>query len=334
MTNYTDITPRTNTYIEAQMLRYAGPVQVLQHTALMKRMPKNKTQTITFRRPRVFDPATTPMVEGITPPATAFGYDDIAATLQQYGQVVEFTDVIEMTHEDPVVNDMARQAGDNIGRTIEALDWAVVRAGTNVAYANGSVRTDVNTPVTLNLVRSMTRTLKRNKASKFREVVASGPNYATRAIEASWIAVGHVDLDSDIRNLPGFIPCAQYGSRNMICAEEIGAVEDVRFILSSDLDVFENGGGAFSGSGTAMVTTSGTSADVYPLVVFGKDAWGRVSLEMDSESIKPTIIPANSRPEKSDVLGQRGYVGWKTWHVAKILNNAWMVRGEVAATAL
>ena len=33
-------------------------------------------------------------------------------------------------------------------------------------------------------------------------------------------------------------------------------------------------------------------------------------------------------------LGQRGVVGWKTWHVAKILNNAWMVRIEAEATDL
>ena len=38
----TNVTPRTNTYIEAKMLRHAGPVQVLAQTALMKRMPKNK----------------------------------------------------------------------------------------------------------------------------------------------------------------------------------------------------------------------------------------------------------------------------------------------------
>lgn len=333
MVLYTDVTPRTNTYIEAKMLRHAGPVQVLAMTALMKRMPKNKTQTITFRRPNVFSAATSPLVEGVTPSSTAFTYTDVAATLAQYGQVVEFTDVIEVTHEDPVVRDMSRQAGENIGRTMEALDWAIVRAGTSVAYTNGSARTDVNTPLSLAKIRSATRTLKRNKALKFREVLAPGPNFATRAIEASWIAIGHVDLDSDIRNLPGFIPCASYGSRQMICPEEIGAVEDVRFVLSADLDVLEDAGGAKAGSGTTMVSTTGTSADVYPLVIFGKEAWGRVALEMDSESVEPSVIPSQTKT-KDDPLGQRGVIGWKTWHVAKILNNSWMTRIEAAATAL
>jgi len=102
MTNYTDISPRTNTYVEAKMLKHAGPVQVLQHTALMKTMPKNKTQTVTFRRYNPLTAATTPLVEGVTPSASTFTKTDIAATLKQYGQILAFTDVIEDTHEDPV----------------------------------------------------------------------------------------------------------------------------------------------------------------------------------------------------------------------------------------
>ncbi len=333
MTVYTDITPRLNTYVAEKMLRHAQPVMVLAQTALQKRMPKNKTQSITFRRPNLFTAATTPLVEGVTPAATAFSYTDVAATLKQYGQVVEFTDVIEMTHEDPVVNDMSTQAGENIGRTMEALDWAIVRAGTSVSYTNGSARTDVNTPVSHAKIRSSIRTLKRQKAKMFRRAVVPGPNYATRGIEPTWIAIGHTDLDSDIRNLPGFIPCVQYGSRDKICDEEIGAVENIRFVTSPDLDILEDAGGTKAGSGTTMVSSAGTSADIYPLVIFGMDAWARVALESESESISPTVIPSATKT-KDDPLGQRGYVGWLTWHVAKILNEQWLTRIECAATAL
>ncbi|KKL70933.1 hypothetical protein LCGC14_2099990, partial [marine sediment metagenome] len=37
---------------------------------------------------------------------------------------------------------------------------------------------------------------------------------------------------------------------------------------------------------------------------------------------------------KSDPLGQRGYVGWKTWHAIVILNQVWMARLEVCVTDL
>ena len=40
------------------------------------------------------------------------------------------------------------------------------------------------------------------------------------------------------------------------------------------------------------------------------------------------------KAEKGDELGQTGSVGWKTWWAGKILNDAWLVRLEVAASSL
>jgi N4-gp56 family major capsid protein len=41
----------------------------------------------------------------------------------------------------------------------------------------------------------------------------------------------------------------------------------------------------------------------------------------------------NPKPAPGDPLGQRGSVGWKAWTGCVILNDAWMARLEVAATA-
>jgi N4-gp56 family major capsid protein len=310
------------------MLRYAKPVMVLEKLGLSKPMPKNKTDTIKFRRPKVFSAATTPLVEGVTPTETQFSYEDVSATLRQYGQVVVVTDKIEDLHEDPVLNDASVQAGENIGRTIEALNYGIVRAGTSVYYANGTQRTDVNTPITLAKQRAVLRSLKSLKAQKITRSLSPSSDYGTRAVEAAFVAVAHTDVESDIRNLPGFKTVAEYGTRNPISEYEIGSCEDVRYILSPDLNPFLDAGGA---KGT-MVSTSGTNADVYPVIIFGQDAWGMVALRGQG-AVSPTIIPVGQKT-KDDPLGQRGYVGWKTWHAALILNQAWMSRLEVAVSAL
>lgn len=329
-TQYGDanISPRTNLYAAADMLMHAEPVMVLEKLAVTKQMPKNKTETIKFRRPRTFTAATTPLVEGVTPSTTAFQYEDVSATLKQYGQVVEITDKIEDLHEDPVLKDATLQAGQNIGRTIEALNYGVVRAGTSVYYANGTARTDVNTPITLAKQRAVIRALKAQKAQKITRILSGSANYATRPVEAAFVAVAHTDVESDIRGLPGFTPVAEYGTRTTISDFEVGSVEDVRYILSPDLNPFTDGGGA-KGS---MVSTSGTSADVYPIIYFGQDSWGMVALR-GMGSVSPSIIPVGQKT-KDDPLGQRGYVGWKTWHAALILNQSWMSRLECAVTAL
>ena len=330
ITAYSDggVSPRTNVYAERQMLRHAKPVMVLEKLGLTKPMPKNKTDTIKFRRPKIFTAATTPLIEGVTPTETQFSYEDVSATLRQYGQVVVITDKIEDLHEDPVLNDASVQAGENIGRTIEALNYGIIRAGTSVYYANGTARTDVNTPITLTKQRAVLRTLKANKAQKITRSLSPSSDYGTRAVEAAYVAVAHTDVESDIRNLPGFKTTAEYGTRSPLSEYEIGSVEDVRYLLSPDLNPFLDAGGA---KGT-MVSTGGTSADVYPVVFFGQDAWGMVALRGQG-AVSPTIIPVGQKT-KDDPLGQRGYVGWKTWHAALILNQAWMARLEVAVSAL
>lgn len=320
------ISQRTTVYAERQMLKYAGAVVVLDKFGLMNEMPKNKGQTIKFRRPNVFSAATTPLSEGLTPSSTQFSYTDVSATLLEYGQVGEITDAIADTHEDPVLNNLVEQLGDNIGRTIEALTFGVIKAGTNVFRANGTLRTDINTPISLNKLRAVVKSLKAQKAMMITSVLDGSVNFATRPVEAGYVAVCHTDLEPDIRNLAGFLPVAQYGGRKTVHEREFGTVENIRFVTSPDLSPFTDAGGA-KGS---MVSTTGTSADVYPILIFGKEAYATVPLRGQG-AVEPTIIPVNQK-DKSDPLGQRGYAGWKTWFVAKILNDNWIARLECAAT--
>lgn len=323
------ISQRTNVWAEREMLKHAAPVTVLDKFALTKRMPKNKSTMIKMRRPVVFTASTTPLVEGVTPNTTAFAYEDVSVELKQYGMVVGITDVIEDTHEDPVLQDATMQAGENIGRTTEALTWGVVRGGTNVFYANGTTRGGLNTPISLAKQRAVTRALKAQKASKITRMLSASPGYETRAVEAAYVAVAHTDLEADIRGLAGFTPVAEYGQRQPVCEEEIGSVEDVRYVLSPDLDAIL---GAGSSTLNGMVAQDSTNTDVYPVIYMGKDAFGAVAIRGQG-AVAPSIIPANQKT-KDDPLGQRGYVGWKTWFAAVRLNELWMARLEVCATEL
>ena len=329
-TTYGTVSPSKSTqvYFEREALKHAEPVIVLGKFGASKQMPKNKGQAIEFRRPRTFSATTSPLVEGVTPSARTFQYDTVSVTMKQYGDLVEITDVIEDTHMDPVLNEAAIQCGQNIGRTIEQLTYGVVKAGTQVQYANGTARTDVNTVLSLGDLRAAVRTLEAQKAQRITSVLSASPDYGTSAVEAGFVAICHTDLANDIRGISGFIATANYGSRSLLHPRELGSIEDIRFITSPDLAPWADGGGA-KGS---MLSTSGTSADVYPVLVLGQNAFGTVAIK-GMGAVEPTIIPVNQKT-KDDPLGQRGFVGWKTWFASKILNENWMVRIECAATAL
>lgn len=329
-TTYGDINQRTAAYAATEMLSHAEPVIILGKFGMTKPMPKNKADTVKFRRPIPFSAATTPLVEGVTPSAQQMSYEDVTATLAQYGKPIEITDVVADLAEDPVLKDASMLAGEQAGLTTEMVTYGKVKAGTNVFYANGTARTDVNTAISLTKQRAVTRALKAQKAAKITRILDGSPNYGTSAIEASYVAVAHTDLESDIRGMAGFISVANYGSRQPICPEEIGSVEDVRYVLSPELSPFQAGGAAVGASG--MVADDATNVDVYPVLYFGKEAFGTVPLK-GANAIVPMVINPGT-PSKSDPLGQRGYVSWKAWHTAVILNQTWMARLEVGVTSL
>lgn len=331
-TTYGDIDQRTAGFAAADMLRHAEPFIVLSRMGLTKPMPKNKAEKVIFRRPVPLPAITTPLVEGVTPSAQKIGYEDVEATLKQYGKPIEITDKVENLSEDPVLATATMLAGEQAASSIEQVLYGVLKAGTNVFYANGAARNQVNTPISLNKQRAVTRALAGQKARKITRMLKSGVEYGVAAVEAAFVAVAHTDLESDIRNLAGFVPVAKYGQRQPINEHEIGSVESVRYLLSPDLDPIADAGGAYNGSGTAMVSTTGVSADVYPILIFGQDAFAQIPLKGE-EAIVPMVLNPG-KPSKSDPMAQRGYVSWKTWYTAVILNDLWMARLEVAVTAL
>ena len=327
ITTYAGLSQRTTAYAAKEMLAHAEPILCLAKFGMTKPMPKNKANVIKFRRPVPLAVATTPLTEGTTPTSQALSYEDVTVTLSQFGNVVEITDVVADLAEDPVLKDAAMLCGEQAGETIETLMWGVIQGGTNVFYNNGSARNAVNTAITLVKQRGITRQIKAERGKKITSMISSSVKYGTEAVAPAYIAFAHTDLESDIRELAGFTPTEKYGSMQAL-PYEIGKVEDVRYLLTPVLSSIPNAGGAKG----AMVSTGGTSADVYPVVYVAKDAYGHVALK-GAEAISPSIINPGQL-DKSDPLGQKGMVGWKTYHKSFIANQAWMARLECAATAL
>ena len=327
MTTYSGVSQRTVAYASRKMLEYADFEMVLAKMGDTKPCPQNTAEQVKFRRAIPFTVSTTPLSEGVTPSSDAMTFEDVSVTLRQYGRVVTVTDWVRDTCEDPVLNEATEHLGNLAGGTVEQIIYNAVKGGTSVSYANGASRSAVNTPITLNKQRAVVRTLRENKAKKITRILGGSPDYGSAQVEAAYIAVGHTHLEHDIRGLPGFTPVAEYAQMKPICPEEIGAVEDVRYVLSADLAPFTDAGGAAG----AMVSTTGTSADVYPILFFGQHAFAQVPLK-GKYSLKPFVI--NASHSDSDPLAQRNKVGFKFAFAALILNEEWMHRLEVAVTDL
>jgi len=327
-TTYGSISQRTAAWAATEMLQHAEPILVLSKFGQSKPLPKNKADTVKFRRPIPFATVTTPLSEGQAPSAQQMQYEDVTVQLDQWGAFVEITDVVSDLAEDPVLSDASMLCGEQAAETVEYQTWGAIRAGTNVFYANGSSRSDVNTPVTLDKQRAITRSLKGNRGKKVTSMIGGSPNFETQPVDAAFIAFAHTDLEADIRDMPGFTPTEQYGQMKAL-PHEIGKVEDVRYVLSPVLDAFEGDGSATL---NGMVSDDGNNVDVYPIVYVAKDSYGLIPLK-GANAITPKVLNPDT-PRGGDPLGQKGSVGWKTYFVAKVLNEDWLARLEVGATDL
>ncbi len=329
LTKYGDISPRTAAFAAKEMLERAMPHLVLERFGQAKPLPGNSSKVIVFRRYEALDHTPVPLTEGVTPKGKKLTHTDVSAELQQFGDYVSWTDVIEDTHEDPVLQEAMGVTGEQAAQLIEVMRWSILKSGSNVFYANGVDRSAVNKPLCLSTQRKITRFLKRQNAKKITKVIKSTANYGTEAVAPSFIGLVHSDCEADIRSMPGFVPVEKYGS--MVPYEsEIGKVEDVRYVYSTIFDPWEDAGGAKGAGASEMLSSGGTNTNVYPVLYLAQDAYGLVPLK-GKFAISPLVH--NPTVSDSDPLAQRGHVGWKSMQTAIILNDMWMVRAEVGVTA-
>lgn len=343
MQTYSSVPSRNLIQAEREMLKHAEPTKVLSTFGSQKQVPQNKTDTVVFRRAVPIDAGANgaPNVnasnyllqEGVTPSARTITYVDVQVTLQQYGVLMKLSSKAESLYEDDIPADMKKLVGEHMGSIEELISYGVVRGGTSVVYANGSARNAVNTGVSLNKLRQGARQLENAHAKMVTDKLSSGPNYGTSGIEPGYLVFIHTDLEADFRGLTGFTPVVKYGSMKPVHAREIGAVERFRIITSPYFRPFLVAGGTVS-AGTFLSNGGnvGTTADVYPIVIMAQEAWGQVALK-GMGAIQPIYLPAKQITH-ANPMGQFGYVGANFWKSAVRLNENWMVRLEVAASAL
>lgn len=343
MQTYSLVPSRNLIMAEREMLKRAEPIKVLSTFGMQKQVPTNKTDTVVFRRALPIDAATNgaPVVaasnylmqEGVTPAARTIVYQDVQVTLQQYGVLMKISSKAESLYEDDIPGDMKKLVGEHMASIEELISYGVVRGGTNVVFANGSARTAVTTAISLNKLRQCARALEAAHAKRVTDKLAPGPNFGTSAIHPAYLVFVHTDVESDVRNLPGFTPVVEYGTQKPVHEREMGAVEQFRFITSPYFRPFLQAGGTIT-AGTFLSNggTAGTTADVYPLMVVAQEAWGQVALK-GMGAIQPIYLPAKTITH-ANPMGQFGYVGANFWKNAVRLNENWMVRLEVAASGL
>ena len=286
------------TFYDKNLLREAKPNLVHNQFGQKRNIPKNGGKTIEFRKFSSLPKAKTALTEGVTPDGQSLTVTAITATVGQYGDYVRITDMLDLTAIDPILTETGKLLGNQSGETLDSLTADVLNAGTNVQYSGGkTARAQLaeGDVLTVDDIKKAVRTLKRNKAKK---------------INGSYVAIIHPDAAYDLTNDPKWEAVKEYDPKDWYNGE-IGRIHGVRFVETTEAVRFESGDG-----------------EVFSTLVLGADAYGITNIE--GGGLENIVKPFGSG---DDPLNQRATSGWKATHVAKILNDLYMVRIESKATA-
>lgn len=303
-TTATGMAVEMKTFYDRTLIENAEPELVHDQWAQTRDIPKNGGKTIEFRKYDQLPKALTPLTEGVTPEGQEMKVTKLEATVKQYGGFVALSDLLILTAIDNNIVEASELIGSQAGRTLDTISREVMNAGTNVQYAEGQVTSRAaitsDMKLTVKAVKMAVRFLKKQNAKR---------------INGYFYGIINPDCSFDLTEDDKFVEVVKYKTPEKIYNGEIGTIEGVRFVETTEAKIF-NGAGA-------------DGIDVYSTLIIAANAYATTKIKNGGLE---TIIKQLGSAGTADPLNQRATVGWKAIKVTEILSQQYMIRIETAST--
>ena len=220
-------------YYSMRLINLAEPELIHDQFGQKHPIPKNSGKTIEFRKYDSLPKALVPLTEGVTPAGQKMSMGVIRATIKQYGGYIELSDILELTAIDNNLVQATRLLASQAGRTADTITREVLAGGTNVVYAGGAKdRSELvggdstaenNKYLTVDDIRKAVRALKVMNAQK---------------INGYFVGIIHPDTAYDLMNDKKWVDVKTYSDPDGIYEGEIGKIEGVRFVETTEAKIF------------------------------------------------------------------------------------------------
>ena len=303
LTSSAGLTDEMKTYYSDYLIDHATPKLVHDQFGQKHPIPKNGGKTIQFRKYSPLPKLTTPLEEGVTPDGQSLTMSVIEATVAQYGGYVTLSDMLLLTAIDNNLVQATKLLGAQAGSTLDTITREVLNGGTNVIFAGGKegrADLDETSLITVDDVRKAVRKLKSMNAE---------------TIDGSFVGIINPDVAYDLMSDPKWINVKTYSDPEGIYQGELGKIENVRFVESTEAKIW-----AGAGAGGRAV---------YSTLILGDNAYGVTDIEGGGLQ---HIVKQLGSAGTADALDQRATAGWKATKVAERLVEEYMVRIESAST--
>ncbi|MFZ5975207.1 MAG: N4-gp56 family major capsid protein [Bacillota bacterium] len=297
-----DLSPEMKTYYHDRLIDNAEPKLVHDQFGDKYPIPKNGGKTIEFRKYSPLAKALTKLVEGVTPVGNKLNVTTITATVDQYGDYIQISDMLELTAIDRNLEQSTKLLGSQSGRTLDTVTREVLHGGTNKFFVPSVAADGTETEI---LLRSSITTLCLLRPEDVKYAIAKLKRMNAEPINGSFVGIIHPDVSCDIQNNNEWVDMHKYARPENIYDGEIGKIGGCRFVETTEAKII---GPAdmlgISGYNRTTVSAQVSSApDVYPVDVFTVAQAAAINAAIGAGTVYKLYIDGTERTVASVVGG-------------------------------
>lgn len=237
VTNSDVLSPEMKTFYDKTLVTLAGANLVHEQFGQKRPIPKNGGKTIEFRKFSKLPKAMKAITEGVTPSGNKLNVSSVSCTVDQYGDYIEQTDMLELTSVDNTIVEATKELAAQAGLTLDTVVRNELVGGTNVMYAPGLDDKDREIEIT-----SRADVIADNKLRVKDVFRAAAELKAVNApkINGSYVAIIHPYVSYDLMQDADsqWINIQRYASPENIFKGEIGMLGGVRFVESTEAKIY------------------------------------------------------------------------------------------------
>ena len=224
------LSPEMKTYYDMDLIDHATPKLVHAQFGQKKPIPQGSGKTIEFRKFSPLAKATTPLVEGVTPNGKSLTVTAFTATVDQYGDFITQSDMLELTALDDTILQATKLLGNQAGLTMDTIVRNKLIGGEQVMFPDKIVdgeAVEVLTRATLDKSAKLNVEVIQRAVAELR--AQNAPE-----IDGKYVGIIHPYAAYDLMRDPEWVDAHKYAQPTELFEGEIGEIADVRFVRTSE----------------------------------------------------------------------------------------------------
>ncbi len=236
ITDSNSLSAEMKTFYDKTLITLASANLVHEQFGQKRPIPANNGKTIQFRKFSRLPKALTAITEGITPAGNKLSVTGVTCTVDQYGDYIEQTDMLELTAVDNTIVEATKELAGQAGLTLDTVVRNEIVGGTNVCYAP-AVEGDSVTEITSRA--DISENCRLRVKDVFRAAAELKAMNAPK-FGSSYVAIVHPYVAYDLMQDAGeqWIGIQKYADPQTILRGEVGTLAGVRFVESTEAKIY------------------------------------------------------------------------------------------------